>query len=235
MLKKYISFLFLSSGVIILLSLSYWQVQRLQWKNDIIDRLTVEHQKDPQKNEFSFDTLLSFENEKLPIRFGQVTGNFVYDKEILVGPKPYDGKIGYHVITPLKVEHNGFVFVNRGWVEEGKKETIKNKQPQSQITVSGIFRKPDWNRFTPDNSPANNIWTKLDIEQIAQKKQITPIVPVMLYASNISVNFDPIILQDQKWYPRNKHLQYAIFWATMALALIIVFGIFIGKNKKGAA
>ncbi len=232
MVKKIISLLLFCCALVALLLLSYWQMERLQWKTDIIARLNIEYQKSPKENLFNFDDLSSFEDLKLPLRFGQVLGHFEYDKEILVGPKPYKGEIGYQVITPLKLNNNGFILVNRGWVEESKKEAIKANQPQDYITVTGIFRRPDWNSFTPDNSPSNNVWTKLDIKQIAKVKKITPIAPVMLYASNISVNFKPIILQNEKWYPRNKHLQYAIFWFTMALVLLLISGIFVWKNKN---
>lgn len=232
MIKKFITIIVFCTALFTLLGLSYWQYQRLIWKTDIIAKLDSEYQKDPALNKFNFDDLTQLNDQENPIKFGQVSGKFAYDKEILVGPKPFDGAIGYQVITPLKLTDKGFIFVNRGWVDATQKDQIKNMQPKQNITISGIFRKPDWNKFTPNNSPDNDIWTKLDINQIAQAKKIEPIAPMMLYATSMSVDFTPLILQEQKWYPRNKHKQYALFWLSMALVLLGVFGLAFIKNKK---
>ncbi len=232
MLKKLITISVFGAALFTLLFLSYWQLQRLAWKTDIIDRLKIEYQKDPTQYKFNFNDLISFKDETLPLKHGQVSGRFIYEKEILVGPKPFKGKIGYQVITPLKLKDNGYVLVNRGWVNVTNKEAIKKNRSHKDTSINGVFRKTDWNRFTPENSPENNIWTKLDIDEIAHVKDINPVVPVMLYASHSSSDFDLIIPNGKEWYPRNKHLQYAIFWFTMAFALVSVFGIFTWKNKK---
>ena len=38
----------------------------------------------------------------------------------------------------------------------------------------------------------------------------------MMYAEKSSKNFGVLQLQQERWMPRNKHKQYAIFWFTMA-------------------
>lgn len=225
MIKKIISLFCFISALGILLSLGYWQVQRLAWKTEIIEQLENEYAKDPIANRLS---LTSLQNEQ--IQYGSVKGRFDYTKEIRVGPKPHDGKIGYLVITPMKV-NGGHLLINRGWLEEGD---IKTGQPRGHIVVTGIFRKPDWNSFTPENSPENNIWTKLDIEQIARVKNIKNIAPVMLYAESASKPFDNLILQSERWFPRNKHKQYAIFWFSMAGVLLGIFGIYSWQKRREA-
>ena len=233
MFTKIITVVIFCAALATLLKLGYWQVERLQWKSDVINTLNAEYQKDPAQHQFTFTKLQALEDEDVPLYYGQVSGLLLFDKEILVGPKPLEGAIGYNIITPLKLSSGEYILVNRGWIDESKKDTLQtHAKPQNSINVDGIFRKPQWNNFTPNNSPENDIWTKLDITQIAQAKTVAPIAPVMLYASNLSVTFDDIILQDHKWYPRNKHKQYAIFWFAMALTLIFVFGLFTYNNRK---
>jgi len=230
MLKQITTITFLLGAIVTLLSLSYWQVQRLNWKVNIIERLEAEYQKDPTLNQFTFNDLKQFNMAKQPLLYGSATGKFIYRKEIFVGPKPLEGSIGYQVITPFRFTTGGYILVNRGWVDKVQKEDLKNKRSSKNTTISGIFRKTDWNRFTPDNSPRNNVWTKLDIHEIANVQDINPVAAVMLYTETKTSNI--IIPQSKKWYPRNKHQQYAIFWFVMALALISVFSVFYWKNKK---
>ena len=233
MFKKIITIVIFCAALLTLLKLSHWQVERLQWKNNVIKTLHAEYQKDPAQHQFTFSQLKALGDEDMPLYYGRASGLLLFDKEILVGPKPFDGAIGYNIITPLKLSSGAHILVNRGWIEDSKKEALKtHHKPKSTVIIDGVFRKPQWNKFTPNNSPENNIWTKLNITQIAKAKDINPIAPVMLYASNLSLTFDGVILQDPKWYPRNKHKQYAIFWFAMALTLILVFGLFIWKNRK---
>lgn len=232
MAHKILSIGIFCTALLILLGLSYWQVERLQWKSKIIDRLESEYNNPLSEEETSFEIFKNYEIDDLPLIYGQISGKFIYNKEIFVGPKPYEGEIGYHIITPLKLKNGSYILVNRGWVNESKRNTIQEIRPSKTMQLKGIFRKPEWNSFTPENSPENDIWTKLDIEQISDVKNITPVSPLMLYADYISTSFSPtIILQKKRWYPRNKHLQYAIFWFSMALALITVFGMAARKKK----
>lgn len=232
-MKKIISSIIFVIALSTLLFLSWWQVQRLEWKTTIIEQLNAEYAKDPAQNRFTFSNMTLTNDADVPLRYGSAQGRFHYNKEIFVGPKPLDGEIGYHVITPLALKKDGFILVNRGWVDQKYKGNMPvTTHPRGLITINGIFRQPDWNSFTPNNSPENDIWTKLDITQIAGAKNITPIAPLMLYAEESSKSFDVIQMGANKWQPRNKHKQYAFFWLSMAAALIAVFGLYNWNNRQ---
>ena len=74
MLQKIITITFLLGAIVTLLSLSYWQVQRLNWKTDIIERLEAEYQKDPALNRFTFNDLQKFDTARQPLLYGSATG-----------------------------------------------------------------------------------------------------------------------------------------------------------------
>lgn len=227
-MRRIIAPILFITAFLTLIVLGTWQVQRLAWKNNIIQNLNDSYTN--AEENLSFATIQT--PNDTGIYYGSVQGRFIYDKEILVGPKPNEGDIGYQVITPLKMRDGNYILVNRGWINGDKKENLQSTRPQGKITVGGLFRKPDWNSFTPDNSPENNIWTKLDITQIATAKNITPIAHLMLYADKTSKPFGELRMQQEKWYPNNKHRQYAIFWYVMAGALVVVFGLFLKTKKK---
>ena len=210
-----------------LCALGTWQLQRLEWKENIIAQLDSEYAQNSDQSLLHFEDLSTAK-----LRYGNVRGRFDYTKEILVGPVSHDGKIGYRVVTPIKLQTGGSLLVQRGWIDQNSQDRLKATHPKGNITVTGIFRQPDWNRFTPDNSPENNIWTKLDIKEIAEAKNINPIAPVILYAQKASKDFQGLIMQQQKWYPRNKHKQYALFWFTMAFVLLGICGFYARQHQK---
>lgn len=232
MIKKIISVVLFLTALVVLITLGSWQIQRLQWKEDIITRLEAEYQKDPLAHVYTLENLNS--EHDLPLLYGSAEGKFIYDKEIFLGPKPHDGSIGFLVITPMNLNTGGYILVNRGWIDQENINDISQTHTQGKITVSGVFRKPDWNNFTPENSPENNIWIKPDIDEISNVKGISPVAPLMLYTEKTSAQSGGLIMQQEKWYPRNKHKQYAIFWFAMALALISVFGLYLYQGKRKA-
>ncbi len=228
-MKKFITIIILFGAVVTLAFLGTWQVQRLLWKQAVIADLQTEYQKDPNDNIYDVDRLKDLDDQKTPILYGSVQGNFIDTKQIFLKPKTHEGKVGAQLIQPYSLIQGGFILVNRGWVEEGQINSL-DLLNQKNDSVIGIFRKPDWNRFTSNNRPDLDIWTKPDINEMADFFELENVAPVMLYATTIQNN-EGLILQDQKWYPRNKHLQYAIFWYGMIFVLLILVG-FVVRSKE---
>ncbi len=229
-MKKILAFVCIGIAFTTLMFLGTWQIKRLSWKESFIHKLDKEY-KYADKRPFINLAKLNQEPSDT-VRYGRLQGRFDYSKEILVGPKPREGEVGYNVVTPFKTSTGNIILVNRGWIALADKEQITKTQPQGTIELTGLFRVPDWNMFTPNNSPENDVWTKLDIHQIAQAKHLFNISDFMLYAAKSSKNFEPVLLHEDKWYPRNKHKQYAIFWFTMGFILLVLIGLFLRKEKK---
>ncbi len=229
MIKNILTFGFLSTIFSILLALGFWQTQRLEWKTNIIKKLDDIYAQEASNNIYQYDDLV-IDDQKLPILYGSVTGRFIYDKEVLLGPRPFDGAVGYNIITPLKMS-DGTILVNRGFIAVDQKELLETTRNTGRVFVSGLFRTPDWNKFTPNNNPEKNVWSKLDIQEIARYQGIEEISPLMLYAEEVEPTQDILKLQESRWMPRNKHMQYAIFWFGMAFLLPVLVLVFL-KSKK---
>ncbi len=227
MIKNIIALCLVFIGFIILCFLGHWQLNRAAWKTDIIMQLEAEYAKDPMQHPFTFAAL-----QNKNIQHGHIRGKFDYKKQILIGPKTYNSKIGYDLIIPMALSKGGNVLVNMGWAQGDKRADIQTPTPHGTITLTGIARAPDWNRFTPDNSAVNNSWTKLDINQIAAAQNIQKIAPVIFYTKTTRSDFKNLKMLEDNWMPRNKHMQYAIFWFSMAGILLIFVAFFIAKNRQ---
>jgi len=227
-------------GVAILIGLGTWQMERLQWKEGIIAKLEADYsaQQDPNAPLISYTRLGELSQEKMPAAVAKVRGRFLREDAVLVGPQSsQDGRGGYHLLVPLQLDNGRVLIVNAGWVDELWKDNTQDRLavlPQDALTVTGILRKPDYNSFASRNSPANDMWFRADIGDIAQAKHLANPYPFILYASATNPplqNVEPI---DQHWLPRNKHLQYAMFWYAMALTLVGVYGFYWHSRKPAA-
>jgi surfeit locus 1 family protein len=219
--------LFTLLGIGVLCSLGVWQLQRLSWKQEIIERLNAAYDtvhSERQAPEIDFGTM-----QESDFRYGRAQGIFMADKALLLGPKTRDGKIGYDLIVPLATKQ-GTLLVNLGWTTEKGLDYIRYHDGRA-MSFAGLARRMHWNAFTPANKPQENLWYKPDITEIAKAKNLENPLPFFLFAEESHTKFDAPFPNNERWQPNNNHLQYAIFWFTMAGALIVVYILrFLRKN-----
>ena len=205
-------------GVAILCGLGTWQLQRLQWKNEILAKLeTAYAEQDAQP--------LDTENfGPRDFRYGRVSGIFRTDKALLLGPRTRNGKIGNDLLVPFDLG-NTTIIVNMGWADGTLASQPIHHLNGRQVWFEGLARAPDWNAFTPENDPARNVWYRADTQAIANAKNLGSTLPFILYAERASHKFDAAFPNNERWQPNNNHAQYAMFWFSMAGILIVVFAL----------
>ncbi|MGB0718890.1 MAG: SURF1 family protein [Bdellovibrionales bacterium] len=218
-------------GVLILIGLGTWQLQRLSWKNDILLRLENAYNAPAENLNFS-----AIDNEN-SFAYGSVTGRFLFDNAILLGHKVKDGQAGKDLIVPLATNQET-ILANLGWIANGQdlKTHPLSAFNNQNVTLTGLARRPSWNAFTPDNDPRRDIWYKADTAQIAANKGLQNLSPVILYAmaSNppLSEKLAEKLPNNERWQPDNNHLQYALFWFTLAIALCVIYVLRFLRVKK---
>jgi surfeit locus 1 family protein len=226
-----------ASCLAILMSLGGWQLNRLEWKTALIERLENAYAKNASGATLTEKDLGELSTQSAPIHFGTIHGRFLRDKAILLGPKTHNGKIGYQLIVPIQTNKN-VLLVNAGWVSDLWKDTFEERLsmlPNERIVVTGIIRKPDWNSFTSKNSPANDLWFRADIGEISITKNLESTYPFIIYADSAKPELQDVVPHERGWLPRNKHFDYALFWFSMATVLAGVYGFYLfGMNKKKA-
>ncbi|EEH23544.2 hypothetical protein PABG_05755 [Paracoccidioides brasiliensis Pb03] len=199
-------------------ALGTWQVQRLDWKSKLIakfeDRLVRPPL--PLPPVVDPDVISEFDYRRV-----YATGRFRHDQEMLLGPRMYEGKDGFLVITPLdRGEAGSTVLVNRGWISRDlqNKKDRKAGLPEGEVTVEGLLREP-WkkNMFTPDNKPEEGKFYFPDVEQMAELTGSQPIwieetmKPELLTIYHRETNGIPIG-RPLEVNLRNNHAQYIATW-----------------------
>ena len=81
------------------------------------------------------------------------------------------------------------------------------------------------------SSSENDIWYRPDIFQIATEKDLKNPIPFMMYADSASQKFDAQFPNNTRWQPNNNHAQYALFWFSLAGALIVIYVLRFLKKK----
>lgn len=212
-------------GLCILCGLGTWQLQRLEWKNDIIARLGVAY-------DGNTSIPLDLDNINQDYVYGRVKGTFIPSKALLLGPRTQDKKIGHDLIVPLKIKDRTLL-INMGWSDWPLDEMPIHHLQNRNVWFEGMVVTPGWNSFTPENETDKNLWYRLDTREIAETKRLNDPYPFILRAEQASHKFDAAFPNNKRVYPKNNHQQYAMFWFAMAAALLAVYVLrFITGNKK---
>ncbi|KAJ3946529.1 surf-like protein [Colletotrichum tropicale] len=215
--------------------LGTWQVQRLDWKTKLIAKYEDRLIRDPLPlpPRIDPDAVSEFDYRRV-----YATGRFRHDKEMLIGPRMWEGEQGYMVVTPLEREGDGTtVLVNRGWISKAMAEQGKRPYglPQGEVTVEGLLREP-WkkNMFTPENRPDRWEFFFPDVHQMAE---LTGSQPVWIEAT-MEHEFFRIVDLKSRGIPigraaevnlRNNHAQYIFTWYGLAFATSIMLWMVVKK------
>ena len=215
---------------IVLVGLCVWQVQRLHWKQELIADREARVAAEPIALPAA-----GVDPASVDYRRVRLEGAFRHDKELFLGARSMNGNVGYQVLTPFELAGGGAILIDRGWVPVERKapESRAEGQLAGPQTVDGIVRlAPGKVWMQPDNEPAHNMWFFVDL-------------PAMKAASGVDLRTDLYVdagpAQNPGKYPvggqtrielPNDHLQYAITWGLLAIALAVIYVLYHLKLQR---
>lgn len=223
----------------ILVSLGSWQLRRLAWKEALIAQAETGISAEPVDLPKP-ETWAGLDPNQYSYRKVRITGHFLHDKELHVffalnRPRGQYGGLGYFIVTALQQADGSIVFINRGFVPKEKKapETRLEGQIKGQTTFVGLMRPPEERSWiTPSDDYQRNEWFVRNASDFAKnlglsKGKIAPFTIDAVAAQNAGTL--PQGGETRLTFPNN-HLQYAVTWYGLALALLAVFGAFAWKQ-----
>jgi surfeit locus 1 family protein len=221
-LKTLITALFLVIAFGVLIKLGVWQLQRLEWKNNIIADIQAQEDINTTETPLGLETAEEFERGYLDAQFN--------NDFILIKPRIHEGKVGAHAYSIITTIEGVNIPVNYGWIEGGENPTYNDLYPGRFI---GYLKSPDRpNAFTPSNNTGQNQWYNYDENDFKRYYDTDEIYDKILYITETPIsNAIPFSLGEAA-YPRNKHAQYAAFWFFMAGLLPILVGLFMWSRRK---
>ncbi|HJD67096.1 MAG TPA: SURF1 family protein [Rickettsia endosymbiont of Bembidion lapponicum] len=219
---------------IILISLGFWQLNRLKEKKLFLASM--------QENLTSPAIDLAEIHDNLPYHKVKITGHFLPNKDIyLYGRRSMSSeKDGYYLVTPFKTNDNKVILVARGWFSNRNKNIITqatNDQPHELIGVTMPSEKT--RSYLPANDVRNNVWLTLDLQEASKVLGLNLENFYLIEESTDISNLDILLPLSINHLAaiRNDHLEYAFTWFGLAASLVVIYRIyrrslsFTRKNK----
>ena len=202
--------------ILILLSLGFWQIYRLNWKLELIEQIENSLKNDPVE--------LSNIEKKNYLRI-KTSGDIDFNKQIYLYNLNDAGKPGFEVINPIKIGDENYL-INRGWIPFEKKDLPEiNLVDQNQI-VGTLMLQTKPSTFKPENDIEKNYWFTLNREDISKFTGRNFSEYVIYLNGDYKIPKPSVITAKIS----NNHKKYAITWFSMAISILLIYLYFRKKN-----
>jgi len=220
--------------------LGIWQLQRLQWKQALIERVEtrVNLPPIPAPPAPEWEQVTAHSHEYRPVT---AHGKFLPDSQILVSTVTDYGS-GYWLLQALQQADGSHIFINRGFVpmnwEMGGSWEMGDGNLEGEVELTGLLRLSEGAGFWPRrNNPARNRWYSRQLDAFATMHHLENVAPYFIDA-DASLNEEGL---NRKGAPiggltivtfRNTHLSYAITWFVMASGVLAAFIFLLIHGRK---
>jgi surfeit locus 1 family protein len=153
--------------------LGFWQLERLEQRQSLNARVARRMQAPVLEDRLLLpDTAVSL------YRRATVTGRYDDERSIVLPGRAFNGVPGVHLLTPLLLDAEAAVLVNRGWVPSADAATIPvdsfpaGQPGQDAARLTGIvlplpFTEPrPVGQRTGDGASFRRVWYHLDLAQL---------------------------------------------------------------------
>jgi surfeit locus 1 family protein len=188
-------------------ALGTWQVQRLFWKLDLIERVEQRVHAAPVEAPAGPVTAAADEYRHVVLH-----GRLLHAHETLVQAVTEQGP-GWWLVTPLQQADGRSVLVNRGFVTTEAKALAS--RPDGDVTITGLLRLTEpRGGFLRRNDPAAGRWFSRDVVAIASARGIPNVAPYFVDADAGPDAWPVAGLTVVSFH--NNHLVYALTWFGLA-------------------
>ncbi|ORU93514.1 MAG: cytochrome oxidase biosynthesis protein [Cycloclasticus sp. symbiont of Bathymodiolus heckerae] len=207
----------------LLVNLGYWQLNRAQEKQDILDLQSSRMDLKPVG-------LLGLELADKNLRYLpiSVSGQIDMNRQILIDNQVRHGRAGYFVLAPIVLTSGEAILVNRGWVPLGFDRSVLPDIAAASKFVSMVGKL--------DHFPSVGI--KLDgadelsagwpaVTQVVDVKKVSHRLGYNVLPYQVLLNGDEPDGYDREWVPMKmgpeKHHGYAFQWFALATAWVVIY------------
>lgn len=199
-------------------ALGVWQVERLAWKNSLVEAVEARSTAAPlDLNGADWDAI---DPEASEYQRVSVSGQFEGDDTLSQAVTVYGG--GFWVMTPLALDDGRAVLVNRGFVTAAQRDA-GIPRPDGSVTVDGLLRasEPDGGFLRSNDADAGR-WYSRDVAEIGAASGLKNLAPFFVDADATGESY-PIGGLTVLTFSNN-HLVYALTW--FGLTLLSLFALY---------
>jgi len=205
------------------IALGTWQVQRLQWKLALIERVEqrVHAAPVPAPGPQDWPRISAESDEYRRVR---VSGTLLTAQAAKVQASTELGS-GYWLMTPLRAADGAIVMVNLGFIPLGQTRNVLPPEQAAPFEATGLLRISEpGGGFLRNNDPASDRWYSRDVAAIAAARGLGAVAPYFIDADAASAarlaagGVAPVGGLTVISF-HNSHLVYALTWYGLALMM----------------
>lgn len=216
----------LAVGVFI--RLGFWQLERLAERRARNAQIQTQSSLPP----LDLNQHLPAPADLAQMEYRMVTATGVFDPagEVLLSNQPWQGRLGVHLLTPLRLEDGQTLLVDRGWIpyEERDAQARQKYAQPGTVTVTAMLRASQSIRGQGQNAPGAFTQVNIDLIRQSTGQELLPLYAVQ--APNPATSSPPYRVLPEVELTEGPHLGYALQWFFFALVLVVGFPIFLRKQ-----
>jgi surfeit locus 1 family protein len=217
---KWWGFALAAAGCAAFIALGNWQTRRAEEKRAAAARLEAAMHEPARELPAGLVDSDRFVQHRVAAR-----GTFVPAYTVLLDNKIHDGRLGYEVVTPLRLAGGRIhVLVDRGWVAAGPRRDAlpEIRTPQGEVRIEGFAVAHLPRAFAPfGRAPQGRVRQNLGLEDFsaATGLRLQPLVIEQLSSA------DDGLLRDRERADSgaDKNASYALQWYSFAALAIVLF------------
>lgn len=216
-IKNLVFLIFAFLVIASLFGLGVWQINRLKWKKELINKIS-------QISTISPIHISDFSNISDKLFFKKIIISGTIEPNFnIYRYRHQNNKSSYELFNILKLSSNHKILIKRNFLLE---EPHYNHDKEVKITIIAIVLKPQkQSSFTINNNFINNLIFNIDIPSM--NKYYKQNIEEKFYLQQLNDNDD--ISKDILVNIPNQHKLYAITWFSLCL-IIIIMTIFNAKH-----
>jgi surfeit locus 1 family protein len=201
-------------GTIFLVYLGLWQLERHEWKQQIVQKM----RQAPTQKPISILDVNRHNMKKFEFKRTYVWGKWSKAHNIFITGRSYGKRIGYHLLGIVKMTNKTNMLVNFGWVAH-KQLIGRNIDNADFIGRLRIASKPGW--FAPRHKPEQQEFSSIDIEAISEASGVN-LLPYYVDFVRESGECQPFpVVNEIRVF--EGHFGYAIIWFVLAFFWVLGF------------
>ncbi len=218
-------------GAIVCFRLGVWQLDRLQQRKAFNAHVLKMQSLPPLDLNQTVDPNILLQME---YRAAFAHGYYDYSSQVALRNQYHEGQYGYHLLTPLVINENLAVLVDRGWIPAENNDSPSDWQKYNQgkeASVKGILRLGQ--NFSQSMSNADpHFWIAVNLQQIQAHMPYT-LLPVYLQLDPKEGDVQPPIpYQPDIEITEGPHLGYAIQWFFFGSLLLFGYPFYLKKQEQ---
>lgn len=217
---KWWGFALAVAGCALFVALGNWQARRAEEKRSLAARLEAARHAPALELPPRPVAAPEYVQRRVAAR-----GTFLPEYTVLLDNKIHDGRLGYEVVTPLRLGQSGLnVLVDRGWVAAGARrdQLPQIRTPAGELRIEGIALQRLPQAFELQRRvPRGRVWQNLRLDEFAAATGLAlqPLVIEQLSRT------DDGLLRDWERPDTGaaRNASYAMQWYSFAVLTIILF------------